>query len=313
MDKNESNNQTLLDDIKTLVTCYICYDILKDPLKCSICETSFCNKCINNWYLKTKQCPLKCQNTQFLPSCKLTRYLIEKFRPKFNEVNTICNKEVNNAKKTNNDVTTSLTDKENKEKNIVKKEDDSIPINETDNIILLNQNTDINLNTDHTTNKNIDKDSDHKKQAFNVEQIKLDNELLTKQNLKLQISVETLKKQLEIIQKENDNHLPSFTECNYLTQPKQNKCSYCSEENWYRSKQEKTYCIKCMPITIIDHKCPLGHKIEQLKLGKVSYLTQITCDICFKDVEIDEEVNNQFNVDSFCNITICDDCFNNLP
>ena len=96
----------IIDDIKTFITCYICFDILENPLKCKTCETSFCGKCVNIWYLESKECPLKCKNTEFLPSCKITRYLIDKFKH-LEQSNLISSQSYTNS--LNNNLSTTLS------------------------------------------------------------------------------------------------------------------------------------------------------------------------------------------------------------
>ena len=48
------------NSVKEEVTCSICLDIKIDPIMCSKCQNSYCSKCIENWKLKSSQCPFQC-------------------------------------------------------------------------------------------------------------------------------------------------------------------------------------------------------------------------------------------------------------
>ena len=56
----------IIDDfynsVKEEVTCSICLDIKINPIMCSKCQNSYCSKCIENWQLKSSECPFKCNS-----------------------------------------------------------------------------------------------------------------------------------------------------------------------------------------------------------------------------------------------------------
>ena len=61
-------NKDYFENIRNMVTCFICLNIMEDPIQCDKCQHSFCLECIN----KLSKCPMGCQNYQFNESqlCK---------------------------------------------------------------------------------------------------------------------------------------------------------------------------------------------------------------------------------------------------
>ena len=78
-------------------------------------------------------------------------------------------------------------------------------------------------------------------------------------------------------------------------------CSNCQKKgvsSFYICKTcLETYCYKCKRISIIDKKCPIGHKLN------ISKVNEHSCDICLKDLN-DEEVWR----DAQCDLDICFSC-----
>ena len=56
------------NSVKEEVTCTICLDIKRDPMMCTKCQNSYCNKCIKNWEKKSNQCPFKCNSPSYIAS-----------------------------------------------------------------------------------------------------------------------------------------------------------------------------------------------------------------------------------------------------
>ena len=74
--------------IKDLITCSLCNKILKDPFVCSICQNSFCKKCLES-YSSLKKCPNEEIESEFKPYI-LKENMLSKLKYKCNN----CNKEV---------------------------------------------------------------------------------------------------------------------------------------------------------------------------------------------------------------------------
>ena len=69
----EISNKEYYEGIKDIVTCLICLDIVLDPVQCDKCQHCFCSKCIQN----CKQCPLRCNNSNFTPAFLCKKLLSE--------------------------------------------------------------------------------------------------------------------------------------------------------------------------------------------------------------------------------------------
>jgi len=60
--------------------CYLCEHLLWNPLQCSVCESSFCNECLKEYFLKNdKSCPNNCINPTFKES-KLLNEILSKLQ-----------------------------------------------------------------------------------------------------------------------------------------------------------------------------------------------------------------------------------------
>ena len=57
-------NKDYLENIRDMVTCVICLNIVEEPLQCEICKHSFCSECIE----KFGKCPMGCEIYKFVPS-----------------------------------------------------------------------------------------------------------------------------------------------------------------------------------------------------------------------------------------------------
>ena len=81
MDDLNLDDYVIKDDfynsIQEEITCSICSGIKKNPMMCSMCQNSFCLLCIENWKKKSKDCPFKCQNPEFV-YCRIINNLLSK-------------------------------------------------------------------------------------------------------------------------------------------------------------------------------------------------------------------------------------------
>ena len=50
---------------KPIMLCNICNKLLKNPMICIQCQSSFCKKCIDNWSENYSKCPKNCQNPTY--------------------------------------------------------------------------------------------------------------------------------------------------------------------------------------------------------------------------------------------------------
>ena len=66
--QDEIKNIDFYEQIKEIINCIICLNIIEDPVQCSICKYNFCKECIN----KLGRCPMGCQNYEIIPGiyCK---------------------------------------------------------------------------------------------------------------------------------------------------------------------------------------------------------------------------------------------------
>jgi len=60
--KNEAAN------MKDLLTCPICLNILISPVQCNICNKCFCKMCIDNYANSKNVCPFRCENPLYNPN-----------------------------------------------------------------------------------------------------------------------------------------------------------------------------------------------------------------------------------------------------
>ena len=71
-------NPAFFDSISEIVVCSICSGILINPQECSLCQNSFCKKCLNEWACINSSCPYKCDNSEFKDSSRTLKNLLEK-------------------------------------------------------------------------------------------------------------------------------------------------------------------------------------------------------------------------------------------
>ena len=55
-----------VQNMKDLLTCPICLNILITPVQCNICNKCFCEPCINNYINLNNKCPFNCPSPQYL-------------------------------------------------------------------------------------------------------------------------------------------------------------------------------------------------------------------------------------------------------
>jgi len=48
-------------DIKDILLCKICMEVLEDPVECSECNSAYCRNCMEIWHAKNPSCPNRCQ------------------------------------------------------------------------------------------------------------------------------------------------------------------------------------------------------------------------------------------------------------
>ena len=56
-------NKEYFENIRNIVICSICLNIIEEPIFCNQCQYNFCIDCIK----KLSRCPMGCQNYQFVP------------------------------------------------------------------------------------------------------------------------------------------------------------------------------------------------------------------------------------------------------
>ena len=63
---NLINNKNDFEVIKNQSVCPLCKGILWEPIQCSICESCYCEKCLEKYFKgKNKICPNNCENSTF--------------------------------------------------------------------------------------------------------------------------------------------------------------------------------------------------------------------------------------------------------
>lgn len=55
----------IYNGFKDLVKCFICKNILKDPMMCTKCQKVFCKDCIEIYTKQNKKCPNKCKKSKY--------------------------------------------------------------------------------------------------------------------------------------------------------------------------------------------------------------------------------------------------------
>lgn len=71
-------NPAFYDSIREIVVCNICTGILLNPRECSLCQNSFCKKCLDEWTCINSSCPYKCEKSEFRESSRTLKNLLEK-------------------------------------------------------------------------------------------------------------------------------------------------------------------------------------------------------------------------------------------
>ena len=59
------------------ITCSICSSIKQNPMMCSKCQNSFCSTCCEDWKKKSKECPFKCNDPEYV-FCRIVNNLLSK-------------------------------------------------------------------------------------------------------------------------------------------------------------------------------------------------------------------------------------------
>ena len=92
LDPDSVTNLAFYDSIREIVVCNICTGILINPRECSLCQNSFCKKCLDEWTCINSSCPYKCEKSEFRESSRTLKNLLEKllFKCLF-----CCNTEIN--------------------------------------------------------------------------------------------------------------------------------------------------------------------------------------------------------------------------
>ena len=84
-------NKSHVENMKDLITCPICLNILLSPVQCNICNKCFCKLCIDNYNDSKNKCPFRCQFPHYLENKYVNNVLsILKFKCK-NGCNQIIN------------------------------------------------------------------------------------------------------------------------------------------------------------------------------------------------------------------------------
>ena len=63
--------------IEEEILCSICSRIKTNPMMCNKCQNSFCSNCIEEWKEKSKVCPFKCNNPEYV-FCRIINNLLTK-------------------------------------------------------------------------------------------------------------------------------------------------------------------------------------------------------------------------------------------
>ena len=76
VDPNLINNKSEFELIKKQSICDLCNYILWEPKQCSVCESAFCEECLDEYFTKNGiSCPNKCENPTFKTSKLLKNIL----------------------------------------------------------------------------------------------------------------------------------------------------------------------------------------------------------------------------------------------
>lgn len=78
LDPDSIINTNFFESIKEIVVCTICSGILVNPRECSLCQNSFCKKCLDEWTCLNDSCPFKCEKSEFKESSRTLKNILEK-------------------------------------------------------------------------------------------------------------------------------------------------------------------------------------------------------------------------------------------
>ena len=78
IDESMIKNINDYNSIKDEIICEICQGILIKPKQCEICESIFCEKCINSWLAKNNSCPKRCDKFVMKDCPKLMKKILDK-------------------------------------------------------------------------------------------------------------------------------------------------------------------------------------------------------------------------------------------
>jgi len=60
--------------------CQICYKVSRDPKECDYCNKLFCKKCIENWLVLQKNCPVCHKDIRIRAASRVVKEIINSFR-----------------------------------------------------------------------------------------------------------------------------------------------------------------------------------------------------------------------------------------
>ena len=60
--------------------CTICFKVLKDPMECVKCQTSFCADCIDGWKRNNSTCPVRCDYASYKEMHKFVKQILLEHR-----------------------------------------------------------------------------------------------------------------------------------------------------------------------------------------------------------------------------------------
>ena len=80
IDESMIKNISEYNLIKDEIICEICQGILIKPKQCGMCESIFCEKCINSWLKKNKSCPKRCEKFVERSCPRLMKNILDKLK-----------------------------------------------------------------------------------------------------------------------------------------------------------------------------------------------------------------------------------------
>lgn len=78
IDPDFITNPSFFESISEIVICSICKGVLINPCECSVCQNSFCRKCLDEWTCINSSCPFKCEKSEFRDSSRTLKNLLDK-------------------------------------------------------------------------------------------------------------------------------------------------------------------------------------------------------------------------------------------